>query len=308
MDDPDVRAPWLDPADVNPGAVDEDSDLQVCDHVDNDCDGQCQDSTLDRDGSGATSCGAVTAEHGLCAVEPADCDESLAGQQPANQAIGEACNGRDDACDGFLAPSIPCIIPDQPGKCYFGHVACDELRGEYVGEPGALECKPLPGAFSQTPAPPILCSATPDPQCLETADPVGCPTQNGFGRLDCAVGVSSDTTCPLSRTPLTFPGITLPATCAWHVVGGTQQAEWEVGFVDANDGGALTPMPTNGSCTPHLVIRSRSRFATHRTVLLLLMSPQNLTFGARPLFLHLDPEGGGGACTPDLTCQVTAGG
>jgi len=309
MDDPDFRAPWLDPADVHPGAPDNETDLQVCDHVDNDCDGACQAMTLDRDGSGSTTCGMVAADHGICEVLPADCDENFAGQQPSNSAIGEACNGRDDQCDGFLAPDIPCIIPDQPGKCFFGHVRCDELQGEFVGEPDAFECKPLPGSFSQSPAPPILCDAArPSESCLESPDPVGCPTGNGFGRLDCVVGVSTDNMCPLSRTPLMFPGQILPAQCAWHIVGGTQQAEWEVGFVDANASGALTPAATNSTCTPHLVVRSRARLASHRTVLVLLISPANPSFGARPLFVYLNPEAGGGVCNADLTCQATAGG
>lgn len=307
MDDPDGRTPWLDPASVHPGAVDNENDLGVCDHIDNDCDGVCQDPTFDRDGSGSTVCGEVMAVHGVCAVEPADCDEKLAGQQPAATAVGEACNGRDDACDGFLAPAIPCIIPDQPGKCYIGQVACDELRGEFVGEPDALDCKPLPGAFSQTPAPTSLCGAPPPPEsCLESPNPVGCPGGNGFGRLDCRVALT-DATCPASRTPLVFPGIQLPAQCAWAVVGGVEQAEWEVGFVDANASGALTPMPTIGACVPHLIARPRTRFPTARTVMLVLIAPQNPVFGARPLLVHLSPESDD-ACAADLICQATAGG
>ncbi|MBZ0231091.1 MAG: hypothetical protein K8M05_01975 [Deltaproteobacteria bacterium] len=306
MDDPDFRVPWLDPATVNPGATDDESDGAVCDHVDNDCDGVCLDPTLDRDGSGSTTCGAVEAVHGVCAVEPADCDEEVAGQQPGSAVVGEACNGRDDACDGFLAPAIPCIIPDQPDKCYFGQVACDELRGEFIGEPDAFDCKPLPGAFSQTPAPPILCSAPPPPEsCLESPDPVACPTGNGFARLDCQLPLA-EAPCPASRTPLAVPGMASPEQCAWHIVGGVEQAEWEVGFVDANSTGTLAPMATIGSCTPHLVARTRSRFATPRTVLLVLIDPLDLSFGARPLIVHLSATSGD-LCATELLCQPTAG-
>jgi hypothetical protein len=307
MDDPDFRAPWLDPATVNPGAPDDESAELVCDHVDNDCDGRCQDEASDRDGSGSTTCGGAVAEQGLCEVLPADCDENMAGNQ-VGQAIGEACNGRDDACDGFLAPAIPCIIPDQPGKCYFGVVQCDELRGDFIGQGDALECKPLPSSFSQSPAPPIVCDVMPTEACLESPDPVGCPTGNGFARVDCSAQLSGDAACAPSRTALQFPGVTLPQECAWAIVGGTQQAEWEVGFVDANTSGALTPMPTNGTCTPHLVARARSRFPTARTVLVLLISPQNPSFGARPLFVHLSGEPNAGACSPDLTCTPSVGG
>lgn len=308
MDDPDFRTPWLDPATVHPGAPDDEIAVSVCDHIDNDCDGQCQDDSVDRDSSGATMCGSPVAVHGVCDVLPADCDENFPGNQPSTSAIGEACNGRDDQCDGFLSPSIPCIIPDQPGKCYFGQVECNELLGEFVGEPGDLDCKPLPGSFSQSPAPSILCDAVVNESCLESPDPVGCPTQNGFGRLDCAVGVSSDSMCGFARTELRFPGQILPPQCAWHIVGGTEQAEWEVGFVDANASGPLTPMATIGTCQPHLVARARARLASHRTVLILLVAPQNPSFGARPLFLSLDPEAAGGVCSADLTCQATSGG
>lgn len=307
MDDPDSSLPWLDPASVHPGAPDDEISLGTCDHVDNDCDGICRDPSLDRDQSGATLCGTHVAVGGVCPVTPSDCDESLSGNQPAAQAIGEACNGRDDACDGFLQPAIPCIIPDQPGKCFFGSVSCDEIQGEFAGEPDNLDCKPLPGPFSQMPAPPIMCPFVPTEACLESPDPVGCPTGNGAARLDCVVPSSTDNMCPASRTPLVYPGITPPASCAWHIVGGTQQAEWEVGFVDESATGTLTPMPSNTTCSPHLVAHVKSRAPTARTVMLILISPNNPTFGARPLFVHLQPEPNG-VCANDLSCTVTPGG
>ncbi len=308
MDDPDDRVPWLDPSTVHPGALDpEESSLSVCEHVDQNCNGLCQAATLDRDGSGATTCGQVMASHGVCAVLPADCDENFAGQQANPSGAAEACNGRDDGCDGFLPPALPCIIPDLPGKCYFGEVKCDELRGEYVGEPGALDCKRLPGSFSDVTAPATLCAAMSSPSCLEADDPVGCALgTSAFGRASCTASVG-DAVCPPDRTPLSFPGVTLPATCAWHVVGGTAQAEWEVGFVTANAAANAVPMPTIGECTPHLAARSRVRNPVPRTVMLLLMSPQNPTFGARPLLLNLSVEGGGAQCAGDLTCQFVAG-
>ena len=156
-------------------------------------------------------------------------------------------------------------------------------------------------------APPLMCDVAPNESCLESPDPVGCPTGNGFGRLDCTIATSTDSVCPASRTPLMYPGIQPPAQCAWHIVGGIQQAEWEVGFVDANAAGPLMPMPTIGTCAPHLVAKVKSRAPAPRTVMLILIAPQNPTFGARPLFVHLNPEPNG-TCANDLTCQVTTGG
>ena len=308
MDDPDPRTPWLDPANVHPGAPDDESTVAACDHIDANCNGACQSAVLDRDGSGSTLCGPTRGEGGICDFEPADCDENFAGNQVGLAPAAEACNGRDDGCDGFLPPALPCLIPDMPGKCYFGAVGCDELRGEYLGEPGQLDCKRLPGAFSDVQAPPILCGTVPVESCLESGDPVGCPTANGLPRADCVIGLSADSVCPHGRSSLSYPGLVPPPSCAWLVVGGVQQAEWEVGFVVANATGNLMPMATISECTPHLVARSRSRAPSPRTVLLLLMSPQNPAFGARPLFVTLTPEGNGTQCDPDLTCQITAGG
>jgi hypothetical protein len=306
MDDPDPTLPWLDPASVHPGAIDDEISLGTCDHIDNDCDGICRDPSLDRDQSGGTICGPHVAVGGVCPVTIADCDENLPGNQPSTQPLGEACNGRDDACDGFLPPAIPCIIPDQPGTCFFGAVSCDEIQGEFVGEPDALDCKPLPTPFSQMPAPPIACDLAPTESCLESPDPVGCPTATGAARLDCVMPTSTDASCPPSRTSLAFPGVVPPPTCAWLIVGGVQQAEWEVGFVDEGST-SNTPMAMNTSCMPNLIAGVKSRVPTPRTVMLILISPNNPSFGARPLFVHLQPEPNG-TCASNLACTVTAGG
>jgi len=307
MDDPRSDAPWIDPATVHPGAPDpEENDPNVCDHIDDDCDGFCIDPAEDRDGSQATECGGIKATGGVCTVLPADCDRDAPGQQPLLGAAPEACNGRDDACDGFLPPRLPCLIRNST-TCAFGEVKCDEVRGEYDGEPGDLACKHLPDGFSDVPAPPGLCTATAPASCLEAGDPVGC----GFTGMAVPRGacrVTSAPTCPPDRSLLELPGLVLPQVCAWHIVGGVQQAEWEVGFVPANAPPGAPPMATITECSPHLAARAKVANPSPRTVLLLLMAPQNPNGGVRPVVIQLDSDANGGEpCVGDLVCQFSPG-
>ncbi len=80
---------------------------EVCDGVDNDCDGTVDDGVLstyyadgDADGYGLTvsSTTACAAPAGY-ALAGGDCDDSLAAVNPGEP---EACNGRDDDCDGLV--------------------------------------------------------------------------------------------------------------------------------------------------------------------------------------------------------------
>ncbi len=301
MDDPHPLTPWLDPATVNPGAIDiGENDPLACDHVDEDCDGNCQTPNLDADGSGSTGCGLVTADRGVCEVMPADCSEQVSG----NQALGpapEACNARDDACDGLLPPKLPCLIHDLDG-CHWGEVACDELEGEYRGENAdMLECKLLPAGFSDFEAPPALCAATAPSSCLEAGDPIGCAFEGQVTpRASCSVTAHDE--CRPDRTPLQFPGASPPDSCEWLVVGGTQQAEWEIGFVLANAPLDATPMAFSQECRPELAVRPRTPTPSPRSVLLLLRSPQSDAFGVRPLVVHLDTEIVG-KCSGFLSCS-----
>lgn len=303
MDDPNPLTPWLDPATVNPGAIDiGENDPLACDHVDEDCDGNCQSPSFDPDGSGTTACGLITSDNGVCAVTPADCSE----QAPGNQSLGpapEACNGRDDACDGFLPPKLPCLI-HHPDECHWGEVACDELEGEYRGEPDILECKPLPAGFSDLAAPMALCGAGASSDCFESGDPIGCAFEGVVTpRATCHVTARDE--CRADRTPLVFPGTVPPGSCEWLVVGGTGQAEWEIGFVPPGAPLDAVPAAFISDCRPELAVRPRTPLPVGRTVLLLLRSPASDTFGVRPLVVHLDTEVLG-KCSGALNCEFTA--
>jgi hypothetical protein len=71
---------------------------EVCDGVDNDCDGATDESFLDGDGDGIANC-----------VDPDDDDDGtpdVSDCAPTNPAIGpsapETCNSQDDDCDGVV--------------------------------------------------------------------------------------------------------------------------------------------------------------------------------------------------------------
>lgn len=306
MDDPLFETPWLDPAHVFPGAPDPgETDPDACSHVDFDCDGNCGGLELDADASGSTACGVAAAEGGFCPVVPADCDESRAGQQPLAGAAPEACNARDDACDGFLPPKLPCLIDDGTA-CRWGEVECDETEGEYRGENDALQCKALADGFSDDPAPTSVCDATVPESCFESGDPIGCGfSELGTPRADCAV--TSTSQCSPDRTGLVFPGLPQQG-CQWLILGGPQQAEWEVGFVAADAPPDAEPQRTIEECAPHLAARSRVANPSSRTVLLLVRSPDNAAFGVRPMVVKLTAGGGGDPCVGVLACQLAGGG
>jgi hypothetical protein len=308
MDDPRIDVRWLDPATVHPGAIDiGENDPQSCDHVDEDCDGVCQPANADFDGSGSTACGEVASDgNGICHGQPADCDEQTDGNQPLNEGAPEACNARDDACDGFLPPPLPCVFDGGGGICHWGMVKCDEKEGEYEGEvDGSLHCKSLPDGFSTSTAPEVLCGTTIDQQCLEAGDPIACSFTGTSGpRANCHVSASLQ--CRPDRLPLVFPGPAPVAGCEWHVVGGTQQAEWEVGFVDANAPLDAAPQETIRTCQPVLAARSSVARPSPRAVLVLLRSADDESFGARPMVIFLENDGGA-ECSGALICESEPG-
>jgi hypothetical protein len=102
--------------DVSPAAE------EVCNHVDDDCDGETDEGVsnvdypdADRDGfgddqTGFTTCGPAAVLSG------GDCDDDDAGVSPA---AAEACNGIDDDCDGEVDDGVEVTTwPDEDGDGY----------------------------------------------------------------------------------------------------------------------------------------------------------------------------------------------
>ncbi len=117
---------------------------EVCDGIDNDCDGQVDNGAV---GSGLKC---PTGKPGACAIGVTAC--AAGGLIVCNQTVfpqGELCNGKDDDCDGVVdnAPQdagVECST-GLPGACAAGRTACNagKLACVQVGQPSPEVCNGL---------------------------------------------------------------------------------------------------------------------------------------------------------------------
>ncbi|MCA9559413.1 MAG: hypothetical protein KC583_12710, partial [Myxococcales bacterium] len=146
--------------DAEPGAP----GVEICNGLDDDCDGQTDDEPTDAGGdcsAGVGQCARDGAE--VCVGGALRCD-AVAGAP-----VGETCNGLDDDCDG--------VVDDDPldagDACLAGTGACT-ARGTRICADGALACDAVAG----DPAPEV-CNGADDDCDGRTDEDVCCPDAVG---------------------------------------------------------------------------------------------------------------------------------
>ncbi len=172
---------------------------EICDGLDNDCDG-----TTDEEFAGAGG-PCVTGDVGLCGEGVSSCLEGEAVCDPVHEATAEACNGGDDDCDGTVDEGVA----DACGTCEDELIEicdgedndCDGTTDEDVecangGVCWAGECR-VPCSNNECGGVDVCVEGACVPRCVRD----GCPEE-----LDCdeATGVCLDLCenidCPENRT------------------------------------------------------------------------------------------------------------
>jgi hypothetical protein len=254
-----------DPADVRngtPAAMIHPNAPEICDAVDDNCNGQC-DEGLDLDGDHFTVCGTVNDAATACTWvgsstcpdgAKCDCAEGKPNIYPGGPGP-ELCDGYDESCDGVLyAKDTPCFVLDGNNVCHVGSRACDDTT-----PPGAFgACTPT----AQT-APPEACTAY--QACQGSSDPILCIAGQLGNATNLGCQAALDRTqappglCPMPPATYVAPLPQVAGTNAcnqldWTILGGATHGAWTVGLVDGTTTGG-TPQPMiAGTCTAALVV------------------------------------------------------
>jgi len=296
VDDPATTLPnGLTAADIHPGAT------ELCDGVDENCDGKCDDDT---DNDGYSVCGTVAPAGGMCVLvssgscnigEQCDCaPDSPAAHPvpPGGQPVPELCDGYDENCDGVPYPQDnTCFVSPATGVCLQGTRQCKD------NDPSMpwTACQ----GDANSPVDPALCSAYDTCFADPTVpDPYACALHNApVAQAGCVEPVMTNVAC----TPAVFqlPQLITNScdTATWSIAGGTDQPPWQVGF------GTGATSDTATGCTATFAVVAYNGPANATTVTRILVVERTLTESAG-IVINLTPKSAT-TCSIDnnLVCQ-----
>lgn len=222
---------------VSDGCIAKDGKVVV--RVDDDCDDDSFDYTVDCDDLDALIGGDVDGDPVVC--DP-DCDQTSGEIYPGN---AETCDGFDSDCDPATAPPPRLCAEvvregEQVVACAVGQRSCPDTAG--VGVYGPCMASPVDAEANAE-----LCDAWAD--CLATADPDLCLVDH---RAICKLGVADAPGGPCVPADVELREFFEADVCTWRLVGTTAQTTWNLGVRPR--GAATVPTSFTDACDAELVV------------------------------------------------------